>query len=93
MDEELHKVIVDIKDNSKKGPKIGTKSVSETTYPSRYNTDDYGVVWDCPGYNDNRGLTQDIANSFYVKNLFEKAASVRVLVVTDFNDIDSDDVT
>jgi len=57
MDEELHKVIVDIKDNSKKGPKIGTKSVSETTYPSRYNTDDYGVVWDCPGYNDNRGLT------------------------------------
>jgi len=89
----LYRVIVDIKDNSKKGPKICIKSVSETTCPSRYETVNYGVVWECPGYNDNRGITQDIANSFYIKNLFEKAASVRVLVVTDFNDIDCDDVT
>jgi len=51
------------------------------------------VVWDCPGYNDNRGLTQDIANSFYIKNLFEKASSAKIIVVTDFNDIDHDDVT
>ena len=87
------KVIVDVEDANTDGPKIGTKSVSETTYPSWYKTDDFGVVWDCPGYNDNRGLTQDIVNSFYIKYLFEKAASVKVLVVTDFSDIYNDDVT
>ena len=87
------KVIVDIEDHNRDGPKIGNKSVSETTYPSWYNTDNFGVVWDCPGYNDNRGLTQDIANSFYIKNLFEKAASVKVLVVSDFADIYNDDIT
>ena len=42
-----------------------------TTVPNKWHDAENNITyWDCPGFEDNRGPAQDIANAFFIKNLF-----------------------
>lgn len=42
---------------------------------------DGAVYWDCPGFNDTKGVEPDIINGFYIKRIFDIANSVKILIV------------
>ena len=48
------------------------------------------LIWDCPGFGDNRGAVIDISNAFLVGNLLNKAKNVKIVLVCDFGDIVTD---
>lgn len=50
---------------------IGHTTVSETAIPSEWTDRDGAVYWDCPGFNDTKGVEQDISNGYSIKTLFE----------------------
>ena len=50
------------------GAIIGNSSFSETTTPKYYRNDKTDVIYfDCPGFNDNKGPEQYIANSIFIQ--------------------------
>lgn len=57
--------------------KIGESFNSETTLPSRCKVDDL-VLWDCPGFEDNRGADQDIINAFYITHITKQSKDIRL---------------
>ena len=71
------------------GPKIGIGATAETTIPARWNSKRFlhKVLWDLPGFVDNRGVIQDITNAYYVFELFTNIKSAKVVIVIDINDI------
>ncbi|MBW8308663.1 MAG: hypothetical protein K0M45_03320 [Candidatus Paracaedibacteraceae bacterium] len=44
------------------------------------------LFWDCPGFNDTRGVIQELENSFYIHHLLAKKHS-RVVVVTSHSSV------
>lgn len=63
--------------------RVSHKLKSETAIPNSWKDNNTGIVyWDCPGFDDNRGPVQDIANAFYIKRLFELSKQVKIIVVT-----------
>jgi len=40
------------------------------------------VYWDCPGFEDTKGVEQDIANGFFIKEIFDNSERVKILLVT-----------
>ena len=77
------------------GPTIGEGSSSETIIPTRWDNSHLLpdlVLWDAPGFEDNRGPVQDITNAYYIFELFRKIHSVKIVLVVDFNDINTDRV-
>jgi energy-coupling factor transporter ATP-binding protein EcfA2 len=63
--------------------RVSHKLKSETAIPNSWKDNTTGVVyWDCPGFDDNRGPVQDIANAFYIKRLFELSKQVKIIIVT-----------
>ena len=40
------------------------------------------VYWDCPGFEDTKGVEQDIANGFFIKQIFDNSEMVKILLVT-----------
>ena len=63
--------------------KISSRAVSETTKPAGWYLESAQLHFiDCPGFQDNRGVVQDIKNAFYLKNLFlDPTQTVRVVLV------------
>ena len=84
---------VSITKTSNYGPAIGGGSCSETIVPTRWDkaTRLPGLVlWDAPGFEDNRGPTQDITNAYYIFQLFKKIRSIKIVLVVDVTDITND---
>ena len=48
------------------------------------------LIWDCPGFGDNRGVAIDISNAFLVSKLLIIAQNVKIVLVCDYIDIESD---
>ena len=61
---------------------ISHKAVSETTYPGRYECGD-SIYWDCPGFEETRGISREIANAYGIKRIKEKADKFSVLGVVE----------
>lgn len=80
-----------------KGPVIGVKAgKAETSVPSAWcpfselqslKTD---LLIDVPGFDDNRGAAQDIANALYISQILKNARSVKIILISDVNDIAHD---
>ncbi|XP_043482075.1 uncharacterized protein LOC122511090 [Leptopilina heterotoma] len=83
-----------IKADTSPGPQIGIGSTSETAIPSRWDSKSLSGlgIWDAPGFDDNRGVVQDITNAFYINELFKNIKSARIVLVTDINDIANDSI-
>ena len=76
------------------GPKIGIGPTSETVFPSRWSSSKLPglALWDAPGFDDNRGVVQDITNAFYITELFKNIKSAKIVLVTDINDLVADNI-
>jgi GTP-binding protein EngB required for normal cell division len=66
-----------------KGPKIGNDDVAETYVPENWGK--FGsselVMWDFPGFGDNRGVVQEITNAAFYEKVLITQKSVRVVLV------------
>jgi GTP-binding protein EngB required for normal cell division len=71
------------KDSKKEGPTIGNKDVAETHVPENWGK--FGcsefVMWDFPGFGDNRGEIQEITNAAFYEKVLITQKSVRVVLV------------
>lgn len=75
------------------GPEIGKGTTSKTTFLTCWESPKIlGLIVDAPGFEDNRGEVYDISSAFYIKKLLENAKSVRIVLVSDINDIRSHSV-
>lgn len=74
-----------------KGPKIGDKAESETTVPTKWKSEKLPdlTLWDAPGFVDNRGIVQEIVNSFNIFHLVKTVKNLKVILVCDFGDIEN----
>jgi GTP-binding protein EngB required for normal cell division len=65
------------------GPKIGNEDVAETYVPKDWGK--FGsselVMWDFPGFGDNRGAVQEISNAAFYEKVLIAQNSVRVVLV------------
>lgn len=59
--------------------KIGHRAVAETRIPSIIEEDEY-LLCDCPGFLDNRSLSQRILNSYSIKKLLTPPCNVKILL-------------
>ena len=65
-----------------KGPIIGNTICSETTSIKFWKNKKGDITFiDCPGFGDNRGSEQDIANAVFIKEVFAAIKQVKVLFV------------
>ncbi|XP_043462803.1 uncharacterized protein LOC122498877 isoform X2 [Leptopilina heterotoma] len=73
------------------GPEIGAGSLSTTTIPLKWKSTRTELknldIWDTAGFSDNRGVEQDLNNSFHLYHLAKKVESVKFILVIDFDDI------
>ena len=60
--------------------RIGQKEKSETTIPNKVNIEDC-AIFDCPGFEDTI-LIQEIANSFYIGQIFNFANSFKLILAS-----------
>ncbi|WP_417905067.1 hypothetical protein [Candidatus Tisiphia endosymbiont of Micropterix aruncella] len=68
---------------------IGHKLASETKIPNKCLDLTKGItIWDCPGFNDTDPV-QEIANSFYIKRLFETTEQLKLVLVIPASVFDS----
>jgi predicted GTPase len=65
---------------------IGTGKESETYLPKSIQVGDL-LFYDFPGFGDTRGACFSLLNACYIKNILEKASSVRVVFVGSFDEI------
>ena len=64
-------------------PKIGHNYFSETKIPNKLKVGNV-AIWDCPGFSDSAGAVQEIANSFYIRRLFDNTGKLKfVLTITE----------
>ena len=69
--------------------KIGHTNQSMTFVPD-VASDDTFTYADCPGFLDNRGPEINIANAVNIKTMIHRAASVRVIVLVNYNSLMAD---
>ncbi|MDX2050091.1 MAG: hypothetical protein SFT93_02820 [Rickettsiaceae bacterium] len=89
-----------IEKTSPDGPEIGLNSTSETFEPRAWKASASsplkrsGVdeIWDAPGFGDNRGVVQDVPNIFFIRTLAQNARSLKLVLVSDFNDLYHDNI-
>lgn len=62
---------------------IGHKT-SMTFFPNQWTSPTGECFYDCPGFNDSRGPTYDIAKSYFLKKLATSAKSLKVIFIGDF---------
>lgn len=60
---------------------IGHTTDSQTTIPNKWVDSEGTVYWDCPGFNDTKGVEQDVSNGYYIKTLFENINQVKTVVI------------
>ena len=65
---------------------IGGTYLSNTTIPQKWVSSDGIAFFDCPSFNDNRGVEQDILNASYITNIVRKAKSRKLMIVMSFSD-------
>ncbi|KAF2885423.1 hypothetical protein ILUMI_20768 [Ignelater luminosus] len=92
--EERRKIFkIRMDDDNCEGPEIGQGSLSCTTIPGVYampgNAEN--VIVDCPGFEDNRGVVQDIMNALCISQI-KTARTVKFVLVFDINDITNDNI-
>lgn len=82
------KFTINLEEEKHGRPKIAKSALSQTTFPNKveYSNTTY---WDCPGFDDNKGPLQDIANAYYIKRLFDNLKNVKVVVVIDVADMET----
>ncbi len=70
-----------------RGPKIGNTGNAETSIPTPWTNERTCITyWDCPGFEDNRSTVQDIANAFYITEIFKKSQRVKLLLSIKYGD-------
>ncbi|XP_043478141.1 uncharacterized protein LOC122508702 [Leptopilina heterotoma] len=81
-------------DNQSKGPAIGQGATSKTTIPTKWESNVHSkmIIWDSPGFDDNRGTVQDITNAYYLYQLVKNVNSLKIILVIDVNDILNDNI-
>ncbi|XP_043478157.1 uncharacterized protein LOC122508709 [Leptopilina heterotoma] len=81
-------------DNQSVGPEIGRGAASKTTIPTKWvsNVHSNIIIWDAPGFDDNRGTVQDITNAFYLYQLVQNVKSLKIILAIDINDILHDNI-
>ncbi|XP_043481385.1 uncharacterized protein LOC122510636 [Leptopilina heterotoma] len=81
-------------DNQTDGPTIGSLVSAETTIPSKWTSKVFPdlSLWDCPGFDDNRGAVQDITNAFYVYHLMKNVKSLKIILVIETDSLISDNI-
>ncbi|XP_043481158.1 uncharacterized protein LOC122510514 [Leptopilina heterotoma] len=79
-------------DNESRGPEIGAGPTSKTTIPIKWKSAKLpGLsIFDCPGFQDNRGTVQDITNSIYIYQLVKKVKTLKFILVFNFADVERD---
>ncbi len=60
--------------------KISHRSASETKIPNKQEYKNV-TIWDCPGFKDTGGIVQEIANTFYIRRLFETTKNLKIILV------------
>ncbi|KAF2885419.1 hypothetical protein ILUMI_20764 [Ignelater luminosus] len=75
------------------GPTIGHGSLSHTTVPTVLPLQDKPdtVIVDAPGFDDNRGVLQEIINALYI-NQIKYSKGVRFVLISDINNIVNDNI-
>ena len=62
--------------------KIVSGGTSGTKAPDKYFDPQTGITYfDCPGFDDTRGVEQEVANAYYIQQVFQLAKKVKVVVV------------
>lgn len=81
------------KNYSNAGPMISHGTLSYTKFPSVWNVPGRmdTVIVDMPGFEDNRGVPQNIINTLFFNQL-KHADTVRLVLVCDINDIVNDNI-
>jgi energy-coupling factor transporter ATP-binding protein EcfA2 len=69
---------------------IGNEHPSETSIPHAWIYNDNTAFWDCPGFDDNRGVEYEITNAFLFKKLFDAHRTCKILIVV--SDVDLNDI-
>ena len=72
------------------GITIGNDQPAETSVPHAWIYNGNTAYWDCPGFDDNRGIEYEITNAFLIKKLFNAYQTCKILIVVsdaDLNDI------
>ncbi|WP_341751254.1 hypothetical protein [Candidatus Tisiphia endosymbiont of Piscicola geometra] len=75
------------------GPEIGATGGSMTTVPKKWYNPDGAykkAIWDCPGFGDNRGPAVEISNAYLLSKLLSNARNIKIVLVSDIDDITSD---
>lgn len=83
------KLTINVKDNMRtyltcKNPKfpMGEHMISTTSDPNIYiDNINKLIICDAPGFDDNRGIDQDIINSFAINQLFSNEAKIKIIFV------------
>ena len=70
------------------GPKIGNTIISETSIPMFWKKTNMDIaLCDCPGFEDNRSVEDDIANAYYITEAIKRGKKIKILLLIDVNDI------
>ncbi|XP_043478192.1 uncharacterized protein LOC122508737 [Leptopilina heterotoma] len=87
---------LELANSNTKGPEIGAGSLSVTTIPKKWNSTRPQLqnldIWDTAGFTDNRGIMQDLNNSFHLYHLTRKVETLKFIIVISFSDIINDNV-
>lgn len=74
--------------NEPNAAKISDTFESETKIPNRLeNANAKTVLWDCPGFADTNGVTQEIANGFYIHKLLASTAKVKFILTVSIHSL------
>jgi hypothetical protein len=66
---------------------VGHMYRSETTLPVSWYDESDLFYWDCPGFMDTRGASQDIINAFAVDSLFSPPTRIKTLLIMQESEI------
>lgn len=78
---------IDVENGMLPNFKIGHGISSATSIPvSWYDEHSNLVYWDCPGFLDTRGVSQDIINAFAIDQLFSSPSRIKILLAMQASD-------
>lgn len=80
---------VDVENGILPGFRVGHGISSATSIPvSWYDECSNLVYWDCPGFLDSRGVSQEIVNAFAIDQLFSTPSRVKILLTVQASDFE-----
>lgn len=91
------KLIIIESDTSTSSIGVGARSCTTVPKPFAAHTDlglgtKVKLLWDMPGFDDSRGVHQDIFNAFCIKEVLTHAKSVKFVLVSDINELCNENV-